>query len=405
MNRESRSQLTRFYFGTFWLYSADLFVLLAARWGIVAGGGSAITLALVFILHALPQLAVGIVGPERVGGHRRLPIVAVLGGIGLAAVSVAAFAGGGRAFVLLLLTASFLAGWANAVAVPLGQASLMQCLPAAQRVRGSRGYEIASRIPTLAGPIVGGALIGLLGVRELLVGAMVFFLLAASAYRRWTLPAFAPSPRLGSLRQSLTAIRGDRWLLTALTVRGLQNLFWPAFSLGLPLLVVGRLHGGALAYGFLLTCYGVATLLSAGLSARLRLSHLRWLYYLSWVTTGLGFLVLSAATSMAAAGAGALLAGIGSPFVHMALDTHIGTNVAVEVQSALFGFQRLVMSVLGLVGSYAVGLWLTVDTPHGALATSGEGLAVIGVAGALAMLLLGRRARSSDAHSLPGQGA
>ena len=382
-------QLSRFYLGTFWLYGADQFVLLAARWGMVGLARSSLMLALVVILHALPQLAVGVLGPERVGG-RRLPVIAFAGGIALAAAWFAGLLGGG-ALTAVLLAAALIAGWASAVAVPLGQASLMQFLPVAARVRGSRGYEVSSRIPMLAAPIIGGALIGILGLSQLIVWAGALLLLAAWAYTRWPQAQAAPRTQGLSLRQSLAAVRRDSWLLTALAVRGVQNLFWPAFTLALPLLVAGRLHGGALAYGFLLTCYGVATLLTAGLSGRLQLAHLRWLYYLSWLTTGLGFILLAMAHGMPLAALGAALAGIGSPFVHMALDTHIGTNVDAQAQAALFGFQRLVMSVLSLLGSYAVGWWLTRTPPAHALTTSGAALAAVGLAGAL-LALLQRRA-------------
>ncbi len=389
-------QLSRFYLGTFWLYGADQFVLLAARWGMVALARSSLLLALVVILHALPQVAVGVVGSERVGG-RRLPVVVLAGGIALAAAWLLGLLGGG-ALAAVLLAASLIAGWANAVAVPLGQASLMQFLPVAERVRGSRGYEVSSRIPMLAAPIIGGALIGLLGLSDLIAWAGALLLLAAWAFRRWPQASTAPRSEGMSLGQSIAVLRRDRWLMTALSVRGVQNLFWPAFTLALPLLVAERLRGGALAYGFLLTCYGVATLITAGLSGRLQLAHLRWLYYLSWVTTGLGFVLLAIAGTMPLAVLGAALAGVGSPFVHMALDAHIGTNVDPQAQAALFGFQRLVMSVLSLVGSYAVGWWLTWARPEHALTASGTALALVGTAGALLGLLQGRAAPREQAR-------
>lgn len=399
MYNQGAAPLTRFYLGTFWLYAADQFVLLAARWGVVTARGSALTLALVFILHALPQVAVGVLGPQRVGGHRRLPIVALLGAVFLAPVSLLALAYGGGPLIPLLLTAALLAGWTNAVAVPLGQASLMQSLPTGQRVRGSRGYEIASRIPMLAAPVVGGALLGLLGAGQLIVWASVVLLLAAWSYPRWPSPAALPSAPFGSFGQSLRVLRDDRWLFTAMLVRAVSNLVWPAFSLGLPLIVALRLHAGALSYGVLLSSYGVATLLAAGFSARLRLGQLHWLYYVSWVLTGFGFMLLATAPSMPVAALAAVLSGIGSPLIHMALDSHIGTKVAPEAQSAVFGFQRLVISLVGLGGSYAVGLWLTVAAPGEALAGSGDVLAAVGAAGALVALLRRRSAAESEARA------
>ena len=72
----------------------------------------------------------------------------------------------------------------------------------------------------------------------------------------------------------------------------------------------------------------------------------------------------------------AALAGAGSPWVHMALDTHIGTEVAPEDQATLFAFQRFVMSAMSIAGGIAAGAILLSAAP--AQAVGGAALHMAG---------------------------
>lgn len=388
-------RLVPFYLGITALYGANQLLVLTARWGIAAAGGSAATggtpllLAATVVLPMLPQIGVGFLGPERTGGRRPLHATALLGAVAVGGAAALSWAPGGSGAVLaaLLLAATLFGGWANALAVPGSQAALMQTLPKAQRVRGSRDFEIASRLPTVLAPIAGGALIAALGVRPALAGVAVLLGLAAAAFfSRRTTGRSAPLRAGLALHRSLHVLRDDPWLRAALVVRGISNLFWPAYMIGLPLLVLDRLHGGAGSYGGLLALYGASVLTAAALSGRLRRAQLRRIYFVSWAVTGGGFVLVATAPTLPLAALGVILAGAGSPYVHMALDTHIGTEVAPEDQTALFAFQRLVIGAMSLLGSLAAAWLLTRATPAQAIGLAGILLAAAGLGGGFATL-------------------
>lgn len=359
---------------------------------------SPILLAAAVVLHALPQVMVGIFGPHSLGGARSMGAIAAAGGLLLSVTAVGALSlPAGAPLIYILLLGALMGGWVNAVAVPLSQAALMQSLPADARVLGSRNYELSSRVPMLVAPILGGVAVGVGGIRPMFAASAALLLLTAVALRGWPSPEATTdgATRFHALRLSLSVLRRDSWLVTALSVRGLNNLVWPAISLGLPLLVVLNFRANAAAYGILLTSYAFGTLSSAALSARLRREHLRWLYFASWVVTGVGFIVVAAAPTLSEAIWGSVLAGVGGPFVHIALDTHIGTAVEPAAQAALFSFQRLLMSTLSVGGSFLIGWWLTRTSPADAIGGAGILVAAIGFAGGAATLLRGPREATS----------
>jgi MFS family permease len=382
----SHSSLRSFYSGIMMLYGADALLIMVVRWGVAANHGSPFLLSATYIFPLLPQLAAGVFGVERVGGRRSIRATVLLGSVMVGAAAIVSFLTGIGALPSLLLGAALLGGWADAIAVPKAQTTLMQALPTQERVRGSRNFEIASRLPSLAAPIAGGVLLVALGVRPALAGVAVLLLLAAMFFHRIDNAQGEPARAQAefAIRRSLAVIRRDRWLATALAVRGLSNLAWPAYAIALPLLVLDRLHGGAGGYAVLLWVYAASMLTSAALSGRLKRAQLRRIYFVSWIVTGSGFLVAALAPGMPLAAAGVALAGAGSPYVHMALDTHIGTEVAPEDQTALFSFQRLVISAMSIIGSLFAGTMLLSVSPAGAIAAAGTTLAAAGLAGGLA---------------------
>jgi hypothetical protein len=377
--------LRPFYFGIVFFYSAYVLLLQGVRWGLAGAAGSSFLLAATVALPVLPQVLAGLLRLESIGGRRPLHATVLIAAGALGALALVSFAAGGPVLAGLLLAATLVGGWADALAVPQSQASLMQALPTAARVRGSRNFELASRLPSVLAPIAGGALIYALGLPWTLAAAAGLVALGGVFFRgRDTLRKDEAAGRKTlTLGRSIALIRHDRWLLTALLVRGLSNLAWPAYTIALPLLVLHRLHGGAAAYGGLLGLYGVSVMVAAALSGGLRREWLRQVYFLSWVVTGLGFGILAVAPSLPLAGLGAVVAGASSPYVHMALDTHIGTEIPPEDQASLFAFQRLVISAMSIIGSSLVGLALLRATPGEVLFGAGAILAAAGIAGAV----------------------
>ncbi len=387
-----------FLLGTSALYSADLALSVVLTWSVLALSHSPFLAALALIANQAPHVAVGIVGVERsLGRWRSSGWLGLLGSV----VALLALGIGLRPAiglqVLLLIAAGATEGWANAVAVPVGQAWWMQATPRSLRVRAARDYEVASRVPRLLAPVAGGLLLADNRVALALSAIAAGLLASAWLWRRLEATAPGPGRRLGA-RDSWAVLRHDRWLAAALAVRGLANVVWPAFTIGLPWLVLQRLHQSAPTYGLILTVYGVSTLVLTIFGSRFSAVGLRRWYGLAWAATGLAFVGLAQAPTLAWAVAAVLLAGLGSPIIHMALDSHIGREVPAADQGSVFAFQRLIMGVMGLLGLLAVGAGYRSVGPATVLTAAG---AVMGAAGLLAALTQARASGSRTAPAPP----
>lgn len=119
-----------------------------------------------------------------------------------------------------------------------------------------------------------------------------------------------------------------------LAVRALSNLFSHAFVICLPLIVLHPFHAGALMYGALLALRGLTVVAAAALSG-LRMSDLRWLYYVSWAVSGTGFVMVGVAANALVGAAGIVVSAAGSPL--------ISTARRLPVEPTLFTASRVQM--------------------------------------------------------------
>jgi MFS family permease len=126
-------------------------------------------------------------------------------------------------------------------------------------------------LSTLVGAPVAGALIGLVGPEWALTAAASVFLAAAAVMFRLPEP---PSDRVPQGSLILNAWRGLEYVLRNATLRGLAltlstfNFSWGILTIAVPVLVLGRLHGGPAAVGFIWGGMGAAGLVSALVAGR-----------------------------------------------------------------------------------------------------------------------------------------
>jgi len=388
-----------FLTGTAGIYAADMAMSIVLTWAVLALSHQPALAAAALFLNQLPRLAIGVWGPEKVGG--RLSPTAWLGLLGGAVAAMAWAAGAADPTAVrvgALMGAGMVEGWADGLAVPVSQAWWMAVTPRDRRVLASRDYELASRVPRLLAPLLGGALLatGRLPAALLVVAASVG--LSALLWRGVPAPAAASGPQTGAAPESVAVLRQDRWLREALALRALGNLLWPAFSIGLPWLVLTRLHLGATVYGAALTLYTVGTIALTTVTGRFSPDRLRAWYGGAWAVTGLGFAGLAAAPSAPWALAASACIGAGSPLIHIALDSHIGREVPAPRQPGLFAFQRLVMGAMQLGGLAGVGAATAVLGVLPVLTAAGIAMAAAGVA---MTLLWGRSTAVADSSVSP----
>ena len=91
--------------------------------------------------------------------------------------------------------------------------------------------------------------------------------------------------------------------------------------------------------------WGVSTVGAALLlTTPVILARLRSAYFVSRAVSGLGFLALAASPAYGWAIGATLVGGMGSPPVHVALDSEIGEHIPPAQQGPVFALQCLVMS-------------------------------------------------------------
>ncbi len=344
------------------IYAATGMFRLELVWILLRATGSAVGVALGLVALELPVLVVGWLGPERLGrGARRIPVLPVYMAASLVAAGLALHASGWTAPVLVAL--ALLQGWWDGLLIPLLQSRLMSFAHAAPRTHRSAGFEVSSRLGMIAGPVLAGLLLA--STSPALAVAAAGALMALSAELLAKNPMVHPEaaaplhPEEAGLRQlagSVAAVRARPWLSLALMVRGLSNFLWPAFTIGIPLLVLSPWHAGPAGYGVLRALWGIATVgATLVLTAPLILARLQSAYFVSWAVSGIGFLALAASPTYGFAVAATLVGGMGSPLIHVALDSEIGEHIPPAQQGHVFALQRLVMSALTLVGLAVMG--------------------------------------------------
>lgn len=356
-----RRPYSGFYGATAVIYAAAGMFRIELVWMLLQATGSAVGVALGLVALELPVLVVGILGPERLGqGHRRLAVLPIYMGAALLLAALGLHMSTG--VVPLLIALGLLQGWWDGILIPVLQSRLMSYPDDAPRTHRSAGFEVASRVGTIAGPVLAGVLLAGPGRAVALAAAGVLMATAAGllvSNRLVNAPARPHpdgSPTVTDLAGSIAAVRARPWLSLALGVRGVSNFLWPAFTIGIPLLVVSPWHAGAAGYGVLRALWGISTVgATLVLTTPAILARLRSMYFVSWAVSGLGFLLLAASPAYAWAIGATLLGGTGSPLVHVALDSEIGEHIPPAQQGHVFALQRLVMSALLLIGLGVLG--------------------------------------------------
>jgi predicted MFS family arabinose efflux permease len=263
----------------------DACYAVALPWYVLAAHGGVLLLGTVLAAYGVPRtalIAVGGYASDRWRPQTVMMATDVVRALALAALAVTAVTGPARAVVLVPIAVVIGAG--EGLFLP-GSFSIIPSLLSGDELQaGNALASSGTQLATLAGPVVGGALVLLAGPSlafgldavTFAVSAVTLATQAGPAVRRMRptraeagqeTPA-GPAPALGRL------LRSERVLQIILLVNLAAN-----FGLGgesevaLPALVHGPLHAGASGYGAVLAAFGGGALLGtivAGPLGRLR---------------------------------------------------------------------------------------------------------------------------------------
>ncbi len=360
--------------------TGDGIFLTALAWSVLQVTGSAPQLSLVLAVASVVPLAAAPLagqlvdrprGPDWLAGSELVAAGVLVGAAGWLSV-----ADPGLPFFLLLAAVAPLFA---SLSGP-GLAVMLARLSASGAVSGSMArYQVVSRCGRIAGPLLGGILVAVGGLRLCCLVDALSYLASGAAWLvvRHRLRAVAPAAYEEGHR-GFTA--GARYVLADPGLRGLvtgallANASISVVNVTLPLLARGPLHAGSAAYGAIQSAFQVGMLVAAtALSVRPlpdRVLGDRRALGLSLVGMGGTFGLLAASRTVPLAVAATLLAGVALSVTSLISDTRLVT----EVPAALQG------RVMGLVAGLATGL-----RPAGTL----TGGVIAGAVGAAAATGLG----------------
>ncbi len=247
----------------------------------------------------------------------------------------------------------------------------------------ANGLNLAnSAVGGLAGPLVGGILIGAAGVSTVIVLNALTFLWSAAfvAASRLPRPAGAADDDRSatSTRAAVQTVLGDRRLRQLVGLAAVLNMVVAPVPLLIVALAVDGLHIGSMAFGLLEVMFSVGLLvgaLSAGVLVRGRVAVPMVVLGLCLTVAGLLPFVGSAAVFV--------VGGVAVAVANTALITIFQRSVPAEVQGRVFG-------VVGALGEGLRPAGLALGAPLLALMGVSGAFVTVGVGVVLATALWGR---------------
>jgi MFS family permease len=249
---------------------------LALPWFVLATTGSATKMGLVVTAELVSVALFGIPGGAvagRIGPRRSLVLTNACAGPVILSVPLLYWAGLLSFPLLLAITFVFGIFWAPYFAAQ--RAALPELLGEDEALVGEANafLQAAQRVTMLLGPVLAGALIGVVGAPAVLVvdaGTFVFALFA--------ILAFVPKPEhpveidedARGMLAGLRYVAKDPFLRSWAVIMAVGDAAWQALFAALPFYAFTRYHHDAKLAGILIACFGVSAVAGNALSFRIR---------------------------------------------------------------------------------------------------------------------------------------
>ena len=366
--------------------AGDVVGSLALAVVILAKTGSALATALLFLAT---QFLPGLVGPalvarvDRVAPGRILPALYAVECclLGLLAVIVH------RSGAPLLIALAFVDAILAFVARTITRSASASILVAHDLVpEGKAAFNVALAMAMIAGPVVAGAAVGLLGSATALAIDAASFLCAAvvlgcaSGLRS---RGSGGDPGRGTLREGLRYIAGRPALRALILGEGAAFVF---FYLVVPVTVVyatRSLHAGPGGYAAILASWGVGIAIGSAVQVRMARRVGFRMILLSTAAVAAGYLGTAAAPTLALACAASVLGGVGNGTQWASVETTLHLLVDEAFRARTAAVLEALAAIAPGVGILVGGALTALFSPRAAYLVAGLGLIVLVAAGGL----------------------
>jgi MFS family permease len=374
--------------------AGDVLGTLALAVVVLAATHSALATAGLFLAT---QFLPGLVGPLLVSRIDRLPagrilapalavecglylaLAALLHHVGVIPIVLIAFADATLAFAARTITRS---------------ATATSLIPHGLMPEGKAAFNVALAAAMVAGPVLAGLVVGLVGPRAALLADAGSFLLAAALIARApALRAPAPAPpgaepeptpfsARSRLREGLRYVAGQPTLRALIAGEGLAFVF---FYLVVPVTVVyatRSLHSGPGGYAAILAGWGVGIAIGSAVQVRLARRVRASMLLVSTATVAVGYLGTAAAPTLAVACVASVIGGIGNGTQWASVETLVHGLVEEAFRARTTAVLEALASLAPGAGILLGGGLTAIFSPRAAYLAAGAGLAVLVAIGA-----------------------
>jgi predicted MFS family arabinose efflux permease len=251
---------------------------------------------------------------------------------------------------------------------------------------GKAAFNLALAAATVAGPVLGGVVLALLGPATALAADGVSFLIAALLIACTSgLRARSPKPATsaGQVRATLRYIAGHATLRVLIFGEGIAFVF---FYLVVPVTVVyatRSLHAGPAGYAAILASWGTGAVIGSSLHVRLARRIGQASILISTAAVAAGYLGTALAPALVVACAWSVLGGVGNGTQWASVETAVHQLVEERFRLRVAAVLESLAAIAPGVGIVAGGLLTTLFSPRAAYLAAGAGLAVLVAAAAM----------------------
>lgn len=360
---------------------------------VLATTGSALATAVLFLAT---QFLPGILGPavvariDHVAPGRALPfmyvvecalfvaLAALVHHVGIAVLIALAFVDAMIAFAARTITRS-------AVASTLVPHDLLP--------EGKAAFNVALAVSMVAGPVIAGLAVALVGPGSALaIDGGSFFVAAVLIARASKLRATAEVPTGGGksrLREGLRYIAGKPALRTLIVGEGAAFVF---FYLVVPVTVVyatRSLHAGSGGYAAMLTTWGVGVAIGSAVQVRLARRAGATMILISTGAVAAGYLGTAIAPTLVLACCASVIGGVGNGTQWASVETTMHRLVDEAFRARTTALLESLAAVAPGAGIVLGGALTALFSPRAAYFAAGAGLVVLVLAARLRRLTIG----------------